>query len=90
MSINKWIYKYEITFTLEDIITEKRKFKSINEFLLLYGEVLNLNRQKCYRIRKKQYSIKKGTSASALKKYGHITINDIREVVPSIYVRCEC
>lgn len=86
--VNKWIYKYEITF---DLGSEKvcRKFKSINEFLNLYGGDLNLNRQKCYRIRKQQYSTNKGTSATGHKKYERIIINDIREHIASKYVRCE-
>ena len=89
MSINKWIFKYKITFQIGDeIIT--RKFKSINEFLELHGEVLNLNRQKCYRIRKKQFSTNTGTSATGLKKYSNISITDIREIVPSVLLRCEC
>lgn len=88
MSINKWIYKYEISFeTNGEPLTQK--FKSLNVFLNLYGKELNLNRQKCYRIRKKQFSTKVGTSATGLKKYSKIEIRDIREVVPSIMVRQE-
>jgi len=86
--VNKWLLKYEITFD-ESGSPTTMKFKSINEFLNLYGNELNLNRQKCYRIRKQQYSTNQGTSATALKKYGNIIINDIREEIASKMVRCE-
>lgn len=88
MSCNKWLYKYEISFETQG---ERvcRKYKSINEFLTLYGEELNLNRQKCYRIRKQQFSKNIGTSASGFKKYQYISITDIREEIASKMVRCE-
>jgi hypothetical protein len=88
MSCNKWLYKYEITFETQGEMV-CRKFKSLNEFLHLFGEELNLNRQKCYRIRKKQFSKNIGTTSSGLKKYSKITINDIREQIASKLVRCE-
>ena len=86
--VNTWLFKYNITFET-DGETVCRKFKSINEFLNLYGEELNLNRQKCYRIRKKQFSTNKGTSATGLKKYSKIIIDDIREEIASKMVRTE-
>jgi len=84
--VNRWLYKYEITFITQGE-TICRKFKSLNEFLSLYGDELNLNRQKCYRIRKKQFSTKTGTSATGLKKYSGLIITDIREEIKSKYVR---
>ncbi len=82
---NKWIYKYLVKVEGEEL----GKFRSINEFLKAHGEVLNLNRQKCYRLRKGQYSTKSGTSAHALEKKGYnkIEIIDIREHIKSRLVR---
>jgi len=82
---NKWIYKYLIKIGEKEV----GKFRSINEFLDKYGEEYNLNRQKCYRLRKGQYSTQEGTSAHALKKkgYNRIEIMDIREHIPNQLIR---
>ena len=85
---NKWIYKYLVKVDCEEL----GKFRSINEFIKAHGEEFNLNRQKCYRLRKNQYSTNSGTSAHALNKkgYNRIEIMDIREFIPNKLIRVEC
>lgn len=83
--MTNWKFKYEIT-----IDGETNKYTSIDEFLTHKGTELGLNRQKLYRLRKKQYSENFGkTSAHALikKQYNRIKIKDINEVIPSERVR---
>lgn len=77
-----WKFKYAIT-----INGETTKYTSINEFLAHRGNAMGLNRQKLYRLRKKQYSDAFGkTTAHALVKKGYdkILIEDINEEIPSI------
>mgnify|MGYP003663982652 FL=1 len=73
-------YKVLVEFTA-DGVHYKQKYKTISAFLNVWGETLNLNRQKCYRLRHNIYSTNVGkSSAHALeKKYKGITITDIKE-----------
>lgn len=75
---NKFIYKYHLKVDRADCKIDK-KFCSISQLLDEYGEILNLNRQKIYRLRKDEFSKNVGTTATALKKYSGISILDIRE-----------
>ena len=75
---NKFIYKYHLKVDRADCNVDK-KFCSISQLLDEYGEILKLNRQKIYRLRKDEFSKNEGTTATALKKYSGIVILDIRE-----------
>ena len=66
-------YKVLVEFTV-DGVHYKQKYKTISAFLKVWGKTLNLNRQKCYRLRHNIYS----TNALE-KKYKGITITDIKE-----------
>ncbi len=72
---NKFTYKYEVCY---NGIT--KKYCSIVDICHdPFLEGLDLNRQKLYRLRNNQYSIKKNTTATALEKkgYNQITIKAI-------------